>query len=103
MGSRCLLGPHLPVWTLRALYRDPPARLPSSTEYAAPAVGVGRKHRTSVQTHVQSEEITLFVGSSRAFDEDEGDHTNIMYISGFPDGARGKESACNAGDTRDVD
>ena len=99
MGSRCLLGPHLPVWTLRALYRDPPAGLPSSTKYAAPAIGVGRKHRTSVKTHVQSEEITLFVGSSRALDEDEDDHTNIMYISGFPDGASGKEFACSAGDT----
>ena len=26
-----------------------------------------------------------------------------MYVSGFPDGASGKESTCNAGDKRDVD
>jgi len=68
-----------------------------------PATRRGQKHGTSVKTHLQSEEITLFVGSSRPFDEDEDDGTNIMYISGFPDGASGKESTCNAGDKRDVD
>jgi hypothetical protein len=45
-----------------------------------PATRRGQKHGTSVKTHLQSEEITLFVGSSRPFDEDEDDGTNIMTI-----------------------
>ena len=105
-GSRCWLGPH-------RLSR-PPALHPAarvmvlqvgcprlqSVQHQPP--GVGRKHGTSVKTHLQSEEIPLFVGSSCTSDEGEDDHTSFMHVPGFPDGASGEESSCSAGDTRDV-